>query len=73
MELTQLPHRIEILFWMAAINMMEESAGLVWLVREAYTIQRSVRSLSFLKLSLIFSLSGLVLGFVLGIVMTAVH
>jgi hypothetical protein len=67
MNITQLPQRMEIVFWTTSISIMNNSPRVRFIMRKAYTFMREVKRTSFLLLTLAWAAIGLVMGFSLSL------
>ena len=68
MNIRSLPTNIEIAFWSVVISLLTDSEVIQNFVRKCYDCLASGRATSFLRLALIFSTAGLLLGTLLGLV-----
>ena len=66
MNITRIPQRIEIAFWVTVIPMMEESSQLQTIMKESYQLITEVKKLSYLVQALALAAIGLCLGFGFG-------
>jgi hypothetical protein len=66
MNITRIPQRIEIAFWVTVIPMMEESSQLQTVLKESYLLITRMKNLSYLLKALALAAIGLCLGFGFG-------
>ena len=66
MNITRIPQRIEIAFWVTVIPMMEESSRLQTIMKESYRLITRMKNLSYLVRALALAAIGLCLGFGFG-------
>jgi hypothetical protein len=66
MNITRIPQRIEIAFWVTVIPMMEESSELQAIMKESYRLITRMKALSYLVRALALAAIGLSLGFGFG-------
>jgi len=71
MNITRIPQRIEIAFWVTVIPMMEESYQLQTILKESYMLITRMKNLSYLVKALALAAIGLCLGFGFGFM--AIH
>jgi hypothetical protein len=67
MNITQLPQRVEIVFWTTTISIMNNSPRVRFIMRKAYTLMGEIKRTSFLLLTLAWAAIGLVMGFSLSL------
>lgn len=67
MNITQLPQRMEIVFWTTTISIMNNSPRVRFIMRKAYKLMGEIKRTSFLLLSLAWAAIGLVMGFSLSL------
>jgi hypothetical protein len=67
MNITQLPQRMEIVFWTTTISIMNNSPRVRFIMRKLYTIMGEIKRTSFLLLTLAWAAIGLVMGFSLSL------
>jgi hypothetical protein len=72
MNIAQIPQRLEIAFWMKFISLMHESPSVAFTVRETYMIIEKLRNIPFQFWLLIWAVTGLFLGFLLGYLAIAI-
>lgn len=68
MNIRSLPTNIEIAFWSVVISLLTDSEVIQDFVRKCYNCLASGRYIHYLRLALIFSAAGLLLGTILGLV-----
>jgi hypothetical protein len=73
MDISQIPQRIEIAFWIAIIPLMKESSLMGFLVREGYILLEKARTKSKLLRIIAWAMSGLFLGFLLGFLISYIQ
>ena len=66
MNITRIPQRIEIAFWVTVIPMMEESSRLQTIMKESYRLITRMKNLSYFVRALALTAIGLCLGFGFG-------
>ncbi len=62
MNISQLPQRMEIVFWTTSISMMNNSPRVRFIMRKAYTLMGEIKQTRFLLLTLAWAAIGLVMG-----------
>jgi hypothetical protein len=67
MNISQLPQRMEIVFWTTTISIMNNSPHVRFIVRKAYTLMGEFKRTPFLLLTLAWGAIGLVMGFSLSL------
>jgi hypothetical protein len=67
MNITQLPQRMEIVFWTTTISIMNNSPRVRFIMRKAYMLMGETKRISFLLLALAWAAIGLVMGFSLSL------
>jgi len=68
MNIRSLPTNIEIAFWSVVISLLSDSEVIQDFVRKCYDCLISRRYIYYLRLALVFSAAGLVLGTILGLI-----
>ncbi len=68
MNIRQLPARIEITFWLTAINLMSESLFLQRSLRAVYQLKRTLEKDYTYRWILVCSAAGLLVGLILGLI-----
>jgi hypothetical protein len=68
MNIRSLPTNIEIAFWSVVISLLTDSEVIQDLVQKCYNCLTSGRFTYYLRLTLVFSAAGLLLGTILGLV-----
>lgn len=66
MNITRIPQRIEIAFWVTVIPMMEESSQLQTIIKESYRLISRIMVLSYFVRAFALAAIGLCLGFGFG-------
>jgi len=67
MNISQIPQRMEIVFWTTTISMMNNSPHVRFIVRKAYNLVGEFKRTPFLLLTLAWAAIGLVMGFSLSL------
>ena len=67
MTFTQIPQRLEIAFWAAIIPIMKDSSVVGDLITRVYTLIERVRSLKTWQLISLLAITGLIVGFMVGL------
>jgi hypothetical protein len=70
MNITRIPQRVEIVFWVTVIPIMQDSTRAQDLIHKGYLVLRRIRALPFSLRLLALSSIGLVLGFSAGYLIT---
>jgi hypothetical protein len=73
MQITRIPQLIELQFWLTVIPWMENSARLRALLKRAYRYHYRLTHLPHAVVATGWALSGLGLGFALGLLATVLH
>lgn len=68
MNIRQLPARIEVTFWLTAINLMSESLLLQRILRTVYQLKLNLEKEDTYRWILISSAAGLLVGLILGLI-----
>jgi hypothetical protein len=63
MNITQLPQRMEIVFWTTTISIMNNSPRVRFIIRKAYSLMGELKRTPFMLLTLAWAAIGLVIGF----------
>lgn len=67
MTFTQIPQRLEIAFWAAVIPMMKDSDVIGDLITRVYILNEKVRKLTAWQHAVLLAVSGLLVGFLIGL------
>lgn len=73
MNISHIPQRIEIAFWVTLVSLMKESGLVAFVIRQGYAMMNTFRALSSPMKAAIWSASGLGLGFLLGLMVSLVR
>jgi hypothetical protein len=67
MTITQIPQRIEIAFWATVIPIMKDSSIVGIIITRVYTLMEGLRRLKVWQQMALLAITGLMIGFVIGL------